>query len=201
MLASLGVGSRQQLALAGTPSPQSILCRQPAQHLARARDGATSSAHQQAVLLGQAGAAVPQVLQCTQELHVLAHEEAVVSHALQNSAGEARQGFTCLGRGGEGLQMHACPGPTASPAWLHGKAGRVGVQAAKGQGGMQRLISGGGEGLHAPGGTSGLRGQAISPVGDCYCLHSFKDAFNLHLGKKPRPSCRPQPLAFCHGTI
>ena len=196
-----GVSWSWQLAPAGTPSPQSIPCRQPAQHPARARDGAASSAHQQAVLLGQAGAAVPQVLQRTQELRVLAHEEAVVSPALQNSAGEARQGFACPGRGGEGPQLHALPGPTVSPAWLRGEAGRVGVQAAKGQGGMQRLISGGGEGLHVLWGMSGLRGRATSHVGDSYHLHSFKDAFNLYLGKKPRPSRHPQPLAFCHGTI
>lgn len=93
-----------------------------------------SPAHQQAVLLSQAGAAVLQVLQRTQELCVLAHKEAVVSPTLQNSTerqGRASpawgtscratgrhlpgahpagpQGFTGLG---QGLQGHR-----ASPAW------------------------------------------------------------------------------------
>lgn len=58
--------------------------------------------HQQAVLLGEAGAAVPQVLQCAQELHVLAHKEAVVSPALQNSMGKARQSFAFPEQGGRG---------------------------------------------------------------------------------------------------
>lgn len=65
--------------------------------------------HQQAVLLGEAGAAVPQVLQSTQELHVLAHKEAVVSPALQNAMGKAKQGFTFSEQGG-----HGCV-PTPTP--------------------------------------------------------------------------------------
>lgn len=55
--------------------------------------------HQQAVLLGEAGAAVPQVLQCAQELHVLAHKEAVVSPALQNSMGKARRASLSQSKG------------------------------------------------------------------------------------------------------
>lgn len=123
---------------------------------------------------------MPQVLQRTQELRVLAHEEAVVSPTLQNSAerqGRASaawgrdcratglhlpgagtagpagpQGFT-RGRGRGAAASHQ-PQPCSEPSLAVPGAGRVRVLVAKG--GMWGLISGGGKGLHVHWGTTGL---------------------------------------------
>lgn len=139
-----------------------------------------SPAHQQAVLLSQAGAAVLQVLQCTQELCVLAHKEAVVSPTLQNSTerqGRASPawstscratGFHLPGAGtagpagpqgftrdsGRGATASHQPQPHGEPSLPVPVLVRVRVLVAKG--GMWGLIPGGGKGLHVQWGTTGL---------------------------------------------